>query len=108
MVELGETEAGSAGKQPAKRYLGLRSANGVSGSGEDFSAKAVVFRTIGHRSHASKIQLGIAPRTLLPDEPKNKAHATGGTPLYRRMNRSGSFGFAPQQLNESRHHGCEL
>ena len=39
-----ETEAGSAGKQPAKGYFGLRCANGVSGSCRLIPAGAAFLR----------------------------------------------------------------
>jgi hypothetical protein len=39
-----ETEAGSAGKQPAKGYFGLRCANGVSGSCRLIPAGATFLR----------------------------------------------------------------
>ena len=38
-----ETEAGSAGKQPAQGYLGLRCANGVSGPCREVSTRVIVF-----------------------------------------------------------------
>ena len=41
MVLPGEAEAGSAGKQPAKEYPGLRCANGASGPGGGHSARVV-------------------------------------------------------------------
>ena len=54
-----ETEAGSAGKQPAKGYSGLRCANGVSGSGRGYSARAVVFRTLDIGVMPPKIHRGM-------------------------------------------------
>ena len=63
-----ETEAGSAGKQLAKGYLGLRCANGVSGPCRDVSTRAGLLH-IGHRSYASENPLRCPRRALESDEP---------------------------------------
>ena len=50
-----ETEAGSAGKQPAQGYLGLRCANGVSGPRREVSTRVIVF---------CSLDIGVMPQKI--------------------------------------------
>ena len=64
-----ETEAGSAGKQPAKGYLGLRCANGVSGPCREISTRAFVFCSLDIGVMPQKIHC-VSDGALESDEPE--------------------------------------
>ena len=63
------TQAGTAGKQLAKGYLGLRFANGVSGPCRRISTRAVVFCTLDIGVMPQKIHC-VSDGALESDEPE--------------------------------------
>src|SRR5882672_4484272 len=102
----GETDAGSAGKQPAEGYTGLRCAQGASGSARKLSAGAVLLNDVA--TSPASATTSSTPETHHETLSSNTRRSDQGSPLRFRSHavpRHASLaGLLPRDEKVSRPH----